>query len=433
MNFKKHDSITLDLGSKKAKILEKIGEGGQGSVYRVEIDGKEYALKYYHKAPKKDFYNNLKNNIEKGAPDKTFLWPLFLTAKDKLGSFGYVMEIRPPEYKEFSQFLLAKAQFSDITAMLNAATNICIGFRSLHNKGYSYQDVNDGNFFINPQNGDVLICDNDNVAPFGTNTGIVGKCRYMAPEVVSGRQKPNTQSDRFSLSIILFLLLFGNHPLEGKNVTSCPCLTEKKEKELYGNGAIFIYDSHNDNNRPVPGIHKNVLRKWNLYPSYVRETFMKAFSKESLLNPNHRVMEKEWIEKVFQRLYMELLRCPCGEYQFIDDLSQDNYKCTACKREFKMPPVLQVKNVSTILIKDKKVYKYLTDPINTTNGFSEPVGLVIESSKHPGIFGLENLSTNTWILTLKDGTQRPIATNKPAPLLVGNKINFGNGIEGEII
>ena len=30
--------------------------------------------------------------------------------------------------------------------------------------GYSYQDLNDGNFFINPQSGDVLICDNDNVA-----------------------------------------------------------------------------------------------------------------------------------------------------------------------------------------------------------------------------------------------------------------------------
>jgi DNA-binding helix-hairpin-helix protein with protein kinase domain len=41
--------------------------------------------------------------------------------------------------------------------MVNAALNITAGFRALHNKGYSYQDLNDGNFFINPQNGNVLI------------------------------------------------------------------------------------------------------------------------------------------------------------------------------------------------------------------------------------------------------------------------------------
>lgn len=37
----------------------------------------------------------------------------------------------------------------------------------LHRHGYSYQDLNDGNFFINPESGDVLICDNDNVMPQG--------------------------------------------------------------------------------------------------------------------------------------------------------------------------------------------------------------------------------------------------------------------------
>jgi len=432
MDFKKHEEVELDLGNKKVKILEKIGEGGQGAVYRVELAGKEYALKWYLKAPKKSFYENLKRNIEKGAPDKTFLWPLFLTRKDRSGSFGYIMELRPDEYKEFSQYLLAKVQFSNIEAIIRAAANICIGFRSLHGKGYSYQDVNDGNFFINPQTGDALICDNDNVAPFGINTGIVGKCRYMAPEVVNGKQKPNSQSDRFSLSVILFLLLFGNHPLEGRNVTSCPCMTEQKEKDLYGNKALFIYDPQDNSNRPVPGVHTNVLRRWNLYPSYVRDMFTREFSREKLLNPDSRVTEKEWITKVFAPLYQELMRCNCGEYQFIDPL-KDTYQCTGCRKELNRPPVLKVNNRVSVLVKDKPVHKYIVEAAGNSIGFTEEIGVVIESSKHPGIFGLKNLTTNTWLLRLKDGTQRPVVPDKPAPLLSGNRINFGNGMEGEIL
>lgn len=54
-----------------AVIVKKLGEGGQGVVYRVSVGGREYALKWYHKGavhnPKK-FYQNLESNISKGAP-----------------------------------------------------------------------------------------------------------------------------------------------------------------------------------------------------------------------------------------------------------------------------------------------------------------------------------------------------------------------------
>ena len=62
--------------------------------------------------------------------------------------------------------------------------------------------MNDGNFFINPNNGKVLICDNENVAPNGTDTGILGKPRYMAPEIVLGKKMPDNLTDRFSMSAV---------------------------------------------------------------------------------------------------------------------------------------------------------------------------------------------------------------------------------------
>ena len=182
------------------------------------MNGKDYALKWYHNgaiANPKRFYKNLTDNIAKGAPTSAFLWPLYLT-EPKDGSFGYIMNLREKKYKDFSDFLLVKVRFGSISAAITACLNITNGFRDLHRKGFSYQDLNDGNFFIDPQTGDVLICDNDNVSPFGDNLGIAGKARYMAPEVVRNIKKPNTMTDRFSLAVILFRILFLDHPLEGK-------------------------------------------------------------------------------------------------------------------------------------------------------------------------------------------------------------------------
>lgn len=77
----------------------------------------------------------------------------------------------------------------------------------------------------------MLICDNDNVSPFGTNLGIMGKQRWMAPEIVMGKNDPDKNSDRFSLAVVLFRLLFINHPLEGRYSTP-PCMTKEAEQNI---------------------------------------------------------------------------------------------------------------------------------------------------------------------------------------------------------
>jgi len=59
-------------------------------------------------------------------------------------AFGYIMDLRPHDYKDFSRFLIGREGFASINAMVNAALNITAGFRALHNKGYSYQDLNEG-------------------------------------------------------------------------------------------------------------------------------------------------------------------------------------------------------------------------------------------------------------------------------------------------
>lgn len=104
-------STTIALSNgKSAVIKQELGDGGQGTVYRVSVDGKDYALKVYNKYPSKPFVRNLEENVKKGAPTPHFLWPLWTINSSKM--FGYVMDIRPQDYVEFSKFLIAKAHFT---------------------------------------------------------------------------------------------------------------------------------------------------------------------------------------------------------------------------------------------------------------------------------------------------------------------------------
>lgn len=429
--FQKGQRIRTASGG-ELEVIQKLGEGGQGVVYKVNYNGKQLALKWYfgNKLSNADkFYRNIQNNIKQGAPTSAFLWPLEITEYFE-GSFGYLMELRPSEYKDFSLFLLAKVHFANIEAIINTALCITNGFRELHNKGYSYQDLNDGNFFVNPKTGDVLICDNDNVAPYGENLGIAGKCRYMAPEVVMGKKRPDSHTDRFSLAVVLYMLLFLNHPLEGKR-TMCPCLTEELERKFYGSDPVFVWDSTNDSNRPVRGVHTNEIKLWPLYPEFVRKTFEKAFSHEVMVgnDTTHRVIEKEW-QEVFTTLRDLMVKCSCGSETFIDP-SKQACQCINCGKSIERPLILKVKKYHAALTPGKKLYACHVQ--YDSDDFKEARGEVIASRNNPALLGLRNDSDSTWEAILPNGTSKGYPNGQVIKLGKGIKINFGNGNVGEVI
>lgn len=429
--FQKGQRIKTVSGG-ELEVIQKLGEGGQGVVYKVNYNGKPLALKWYfgNKLNNADkFYRNIQNNIKQGTPTGAFLWPLEITEYFE-GSFGYLMELRLPEYKDFSLFLLAKVHFANIEALINTALCITNGFRELHNRGYSYQDLNDGNFFVNPKTGDVLICDNDNVAPYGENLGIAGKCRYMAPEVVMGQKRPDSHTDRFSLAVVLYMLLFLNHPLEGKR-TMCPCLTEELERKFYGSDPVFVWDPANDANRPVRGVHTNEIKLWPLYPAFVRKTFEKAFSHEVMVgnDTTHRVIEKEW-QEVFTTLRDLTIKCSCGSETFIDP-SQQSCRCINCGKSIERPPILKVKKYHAALAPGKKLYACHVQ--YDSDDFKEAKGEVISSRNNPSLLGLRNDSNNTWEAILPNGSSKGYPNGQVIKLGKGIKINFGNGNVAEVI
>ena len=415
--LKKGEKVILTTGG-LATIDKELGRGGQGIVYQVDLNGEKKALKWYIKAPDDRFYKNLEHNILNGAPSSAFLWPEYLTNKQN-GSYGYIMKLRPQNYFEFGNFLLAKKSFRSYSAMLAVAMKICNGFMMLHRCGYSYQDLNDGNFFIDPETGDVLICDNDNVMPQGEKSGIMGKARYMAPEIVAGGV-PDKYSDRFSLSVILFMLFYANHPFEGAKVVACPCMTEAYEKRFYGSEALFMYDPTDKSNLPVRGIHQNVIRRWPAFPAKLRQAFIQEFSQEKLKNPNTRMIESQW-EKLIAGIRDNLVKCPhCGEETFIEDARI----CMDCGKKIDVSKRIKLANRSIMLTKGTKVY------LNSDN---VPDAEIVAHPNDPTKILLKNTSKEKWTAETPSGKIKVVEPGGMMPVNPGIKIAFSTAHKGEII
>ena len=425
MEFNKGETIQLE-GGKTAKIVKKLGEGGQGIVYSVKIDGKDYALKWYtfRFQNKKAFRKNLQDNIANGAPDGKFLWPLYLT-EERDGSFGYVMELRPKEYVEFSDILNAKVDFPDTKTIVYAALNIVNAFRNLHMKGLSYQDLNDGGFFINMQTGDVLICDNDNVTPGGIkNPGNVGgKPGYMAPEVFRGDKFPGVLTDRYSLAVILFKLFCLHDPLMGKAFVDSICITEKREMELYGTHPVFIFNPKDSSNRPVLGIHSNPINIWPRLPQYIRDAFITSFV-DGINDSNLRLHDNEWQKKLL-RFLDEIMVCPiCGSEHMIYKFTAGKPMNFACKHTFSYPHILHVKNYAVPLFPGTKIRDCHIN--KDSDDYTKVEGEVIMNKNNNALWGIRNLGDITWTFSTPDGQIKAIEKNSVVPLAQGMEINFGN-------
>lgn len=429
--FKKGKKLKLTNGD-DIVIQKKIGEGGQGAVYAVDYNGKSYALKWYFsnylRGLKPDcvrFYNNLVRNVDDGAPSKQFLWmqAVAITGKKSKG-FGYIMDLRPENYREFTKFIKAKEKFSNTRAVINAAIQVVGAFQSLHRTGKSYQDLSPGNFFIDKDTGDVLICDNDNVAPYGESLGVGGTPGYMAPEVILGQAKPGIDTDLFSLAVILFELFFLSHPLEGANCCKHPCLTPQIERKLYAENPVFVCSKEDTSNAPVRGTCSNLMRLGPMYPESFHEKFRLAFSKEALHHGQYRMSEKEW-KDVLYKLLDDSVMCPsCGEMNFMSMAEEEYIECVGCKRKIAAPHSIAVDNFDIAVDRGKCLTEY-----HLSHGDRDVVaGIVVESKKTTGVFGLKNTSQNVWLVRYPGKEEISYESGKTVTIIPGTEIQIGNKI-----
>ncbi|MBN2390765.1 MAG: serine/threonine protein kinase [Anaerolineae bacterium] len=411
-----------------------LGGGGQGEVYRANLGGQKVALKWYFPAQATaEQRAALDILIKKGPPSDKFLWPSELTESSEVPGFGYIMPLRGSQYKSIVDLMKRQAE-PTFRALATAGLELADSFLTLHAMGLCYRDISFGNVFFEPNTGEALICDNDNVAVDGaTEGGVLGTPRFMAPEIVRGEARPSMQTDLYSLAVLLFYMLMVHHPLEGKRESSIKCLDLPAMNKLYGTDPLFIFDPKDDSNRPVEGFHDNALAFWPLYPVFIRELFIKAFT-EGLHDPQERIRESEW-RGAMARMRDAIIYCPkCGSENFYSAeklrATGNPGTCWACNTTLVLPPRIRIDDAIVMLNWDTKLYPHHVDT-DQLYDFSKPIAEVNQHPTDPSIWGLRNLSDEKWVITTDDGAILDVDPGRNVRLAVGTKVNFGKK-EGEI-
>ncbi len=408
-----------------------LGSGGQGEVWLASVDGKDVAVKVYHRHTATQAQRAvLERLVNAGRPARYFLWPLSFVEDATAATYGYVMELREPRFRSSEDFMARRVEPS-FRALLTAAWQLADGFLQLHSQGLCYRDISFGNVFLDPDSGDIRICDNDNVDISGSPTGgVLGTPRFMAPEVVRREAAPTDQTDRYSLAVLLFYLLMGGHPLDGAREAKIRCLDVPALERLYGFDPLYIFDPVDLSNAPVRGIHDNPLAFRNLYPAAIREHFERSFT-EGLHYPNKRVRESEW-RKVFARARDSILYCTsCHAENFYDGdvlRSARAQGCWNCAKVLTLPPRIRIGSEIVLLNHDTRLYAH---HMGQPGSSDEVVAEVVRNPNNPTLFGLKNVTAETWTITKPDGAIVDVPPGRAAPILQGNSINFGP-VTGEI-
>lgn len=432
--FKPGQVVQMQTSGMPCTVEKFLGGGGQGEVYKADLGGKALALKWYfpHQATEAQ-YVALKTLVEMGAPNDKFLWPLELASAPDVPGFGYIMPLREPRFKGIVDLMKRRIE-PTFRALATAGLILSDSYFQLHAKGLCYRDISFGNVFFDPNTGETLICDNDNVAIDGkAEGGVLGTPRFMAPEVVRGEALPSTQTDLFSLSVLLFYMFMVHHPLEGKRESAIKCLDLPAMNKLYGTDPLFIFDLHDNSNQPLPGYHDNVIAFWPIYPQFLRDLFTRAFT-DGLKDPLKRVRESEWRGAMVQMRDFVLYCSACGAENFYDmDALKTNGQlapCWSCGSALQVPPRIRIGNQIIMLNHDTRLFPHHVDDSKMYD-FSQPVAEISQNPKDPSIWGLKNLSGEKWVITTVGGNVSDVEPGRSVRLAVGTRINFGKK-EGEI-
>jgi serine/threonine protein kinase len=132
------------------------------------------------------------------------------------GSYFFAMEY--VEGESFEQILhrLGRVPWPEV---LDAALQICPALKHAHDRGIIHRDLKPPNILRTPS-GVIKLTDFGIAKVFAaqqltTTGGVVGTAEYLSPEQAAGKQA-NKRSDLYCLGVVLYTLLTGRTPFEGR-------------------------------------------------------------------------------------------------------------------------------------------------------------------------------------------------------------------------
>jgi serine/threonine protein kinase len=219
-----HDSIRSSLQENAEtplkwgtlEIIEKIGRGAYGDVYRARDTrlGRDVALKLLRHRD----VNPEADVVREGQLLARVRHPNVVTvygAERIDGRTGLWMELLRGETLE--QELRRRGPFS-AEDLLKVAAGLCNAIEAVHTAGLLHRDIKAQNA-IRAEDGRLVLMD------FGTGSEgegaslLAGTPAYLAPEVLAGGQ-PTVESEMYALGVLLFHLATGAFPVDGSDIRS---------------------------------------------------------------------------------------------------------------------------------------------------------------------------------------------------------------------
>ncbi|MBM2845565.1 MAG: serine/threonine protein kinase, partial [Bacteroidetes bacterium] len=205
------------------KILEKLGEGGMGVVYKAEDTKlkRTVALKF------------LPSHLSASEQDKTrFIQEAQSASAINHPNICTIHDIQEHESQMFivmefveGQTLREKIQSTKVNlkAAIEIGIQIADGLAAAHEKGIVHRDIKPENIMVRKdgiaQIMDFGLAKLHGVSRLTKEGSTVGTAGYMSPEQVQGIEADH-RSDIFSLGVLLYELFSGHTPFKGVHETA---------------------------------------------------------------------------------------------------------------------------------------------------------------------------------------------------------------------
>src|SRR5512140_285831 len=201
------------------RILEKLGEGGMGVVYKAQDTKLDriVALKFLphhltaNEAEKARFLQEAKAAATLNHPD-------VCTIHDSQNAEGHQFIVM--EYVEGKTLHDVVTSSLKLDAAVSYAIQIAEALDEAHSKGIVHRDIKAENIMVNSKN-QIKVMDFGLAKLKGSlkltrTSSTVGTLAYMAPEQIQGAEA-DARSDIFSFGVVLYEMLTGHLPFRGEH------------------------------------------------------------------------------------------------------------------------------------------------------------------------------------------------------------------------
>lgn len=338
----------ISINGKSFTLGERVGGGGEGSVFKLELPKGTAAVKIVNTSKKSDeditkIKQRIKQLIDirsksREKAQNTDLVPLStfmsLPQYELEDDVGYVMKF-VDNSEPLTNFLTLPTEETqdewqkkyDLFRKYKVITYLFERLEKIHIEGLIFSDLSPNNILVStkPDNS-ITFIDTDNLRtrdnPF---TNVLGTPGYIAPEILKGgydstalTKDENTklnsihmlseESDIYSAAVIAFQLLTFCHPYKGIKATG-PDTTPEDELAAEKGEFDYILKPGTDNYC----VNNIFIDKFNdITTPEIRKLFSKTFV-EGKNNPLRRPSASEFKE-AFQRAGRLIVKCPkCGE------------------------------------------------------------------------------------------------------------------------